>query len=56
MFILMHFALFYRVTLKTKGTTAQEDPKGLRWPSVSFTPHLALSVMKNDKSRQREMD
>lgn len=24
------------------------DSKGLRWPPVSFTPHLALSVMKNE--------
>lgn len=30
------------------------DSKGLRWPSVSFTPHLALSVMKNDKRADKD--
>lgn len=44
----MHFALFYSY-FADKRDYSTEAPKGLRWSSVSFTPHLALSVMKNMK-------
>ena len=37
-----------------KGDYSPGDPKGHRCPSVSFTPHLALSVMKNDKRVDKE--
>lgn len=50
----MHFALFYSY-FGDKRDYSTGDSKALRWPSVSFTPHLALSVMKNDKRVEKEI-
>lgn len=41
--------LYSTVTLRTKEGYSTGEFKGLGWSSVSFTPHLALSVMENNK-------
>lgn len=51
----MHFTLFYSY-VENKGDYSTGDPKAPRWPSESLTPHLALSVMKNDKREDKQMD
>ena len=51
----MHIALFYSY-FGDKGDYSTADLKALRWPSVGFTPHPALSVMKNEKRIDKDTD
>ncbi|CAB1438061.1 unnamed protein product [Pleuronectes platessa] len=39
-----------------KGDYSTADLNARRWPSVGFTPHPALSVMKNEKRIDKDTD